>query len=184
MKTLGNAQTPTYTGPMDSEQRKDWDPRDFFRSCGAGSGSSCCASLIPLAVYVYSDRLTKSFQASTIIQVQSTATDAGLYLDEGAAEQPGEHRQDCRARRHERGGGSGRQAVGRTRGLASRAITAQDDDKTGFITITATAGSGERAAEIANTVARALRVTRGQAGVRRSTPPSRTSSRSSSSSAR
>ena len=90
-------------------------------SFGAASGSSCCGvTLIPLAVYVYSDRLTKSFQATTIIQVQSTATDAGLYLDEGAAEQPGEHRQDCRARRHERGGGSGRQAVGRTRGLASR----------------------------------------------------------------
>ena len=88
-------------------------------SFGACGGSSCYVTLIPLAVYVYSDRLTKSFQATTIIQVQSTATDAGVSR-RGAAEQPGEHRQDCRARRHERGGGSGRQAVGRTRGLASR----------------------------------------------------------------
>ena len=40
-----------------------------------------CLTLIPLAVYVYSDRLTKTFQASTIIQVQGTATDAGLFVE-------------------------------------------------------------------------------------------------------
>jgi Mrp family chromosome partitioning ATPase len=47
------------------------------------------------------------------------------------------------------------------------AITATDDEETGFITLTAIAGNGARAAEIANAVARALRVTRRNAGIKR-----------------
>ena len=57
--------------------------------------------------------------------------------------------------------------LGEPEGSIRGAISAQDDDETGFITVTATAGSGDRAAEIANTVARALRVTRERAGVRK-----------------
>ena len=108
MKTLSSAQTPTYTGPMDSEQRRDSDPREFFRLLWRRKWIILlCLTLIPLAVYVYSDRLTKTYQASTIIQVQSTATDAGLFLDEALPTRRGEHRQDRRAGRHERRRGPG-----------------------------------------------------------------------------
>ena len=60
--------------------QSDTDPRDFFRVLWRRKWMILlCLVLIPLAAYVYSDRLTKSFQSSTIVQVQSTATDAGLF---------------------------------------------------------------------------------------------------------
>ncbi len=168
MKALGSAQTPTYTGPMDSEQRKDSDPRDFFRLLWRRKWIILlCVTLIPLAVYVYSDRLTKSFQASTIIQVQSTATDAGLYLDEAL---PSSQANTAKIAALVGTSGVADQAarlLGEPEGSIRGALSATDNEDTGFINITATAGSGERAADIANTVARALRVTRERAGVRK-----------------
>ena len=166
MKALGSAQTPTYTGPMDSEQRRDSDPRDFFRLLWRRKWIILlCVTLIPLAVYVYSDRLTKSFQASTIIQVQSTATDAGLFLDEAL---PSTQANTAKIAALVGTSGVADQAarlLGEPEGSIRGALSATDDEDTGFITITATAGSGERAADIANTVARALRETRERAGV-------------------
>ena len=83
MKTLSSPQTRAYTGSMDQEAHRDTDPRDFFRLLWRRKWIILmCLVLIPLAAYVYSDRLTKTFQSSTIISVQGTATDTGLYLNQ------------------------------------------------------------------------------------------------------
>src|ERR687898_2034618 len=81
MKQLSSSHTRAYTGPMEPDERKDTDPRDFFRMLWRRKWVILlCITLIPLAAYVYSDRLTKSYEASTVVEVQSTATDAGLFL--------------------------------------------------------------------------------------------------------
>jgi capsular exopolysaccharide synthesis family protein len=168
MKSLSTAQTSAYTGPMEPEERRDADPREFFRVLWRRKWVILlCLVLIPLAVYVYSDRLTKVFEASAIVQVQATATDAGIFasadLPSGTANT---------AKIAALVGTSGvadetSRLMGEPSGSVRGAITATDDEDTGFVTITATAGSGARAAKIANTVAMALRNTRRQAGVRR-----------------
>jgi tyrosine-protein kinase len=168
MKTEKNVQYPTYTGPVDPEQQVDTDPRDFFRVLWRRKWLILlCVALIPLAAYFYSDRLTKSFEASTIVQVQDTATDSGLLIGQelptGSANT---------AKIAALVGTSGvadetARLMGEPKGSVRGAIRATNDEDTGFITITATAGEAERAAEIANTTARALRVTRRDAGVNR-----------------
>ena len=168
MRTQENLQSASYTGPMDPEERKDTDPRDFFRVLWRRKWVILlCVVLIPLAAYVYSDRLTKTFQSSTIVQVQNTATDAGLYVGQDL---PSGSTNTAKIAALVGTSGVADEAsrlMGEPEGSLRGAITAQDDEDTGFITITATAASGERAAEIANTVAKALRVTRRDAGIKR-----------------
>src|SRR5262245_6443731 len=83
MKTRGILENQTYTGPVETEERRDTDPRDFFRVLWRRKWIILlCVTLIPLADYVYSDRLTKTFEATTTVQVQSVATDAGLFVDQ------------------------------------------------------------------------------------------------------
>ena len=168
MKTRNFTENATYTGSMGPDEQQDTDPRDFFRVLWRRKWVILlCVTLIPLAVYFYSDRLTKTFEASTVVQVQDTATDSGLIIGQdlptGSANT---------AKIAALVGTSGvadetSRLMGEPEGSVRGAIRATDDEDTGFITITATAGNGARAAEIANTVAQALRVTRRQAGVRR-----------------
>ncbi len=168
MKTAKNLQNQTYTGPVDPEEFTDADPRDFFRVLWRRKWLILlCVTLIPLAVYFYSDRLTKTYEASTIIQVQDVATDSGLIIGQelptGAANT---------AKIAALVGTSGvadetSRLMGEPRGSLRGAIRATNDEDTGFITITATSGNGPRAAEIANTTANALRVTRRRAGINR-----------------
>src|SRR5262245_24648746 len=83
MKTLSHPEIPAYTGRMEQESRIDTDPREFFRLLWRRKWIILlCLTLIPLAAYVYSDRLTKAYQSSTISQVQGTATDSGTYIGE------------------------------------------------------------------------------------------------------
>ena len=99
MRTQKNLENASYTGPMEPEERRDTDPREFFRVLWRRKWVILlCVVLIPLAAYVYSDRLTKTFEASTIVQVQNTATDAGLFVEQDLPS--GKHCQDRRARRH------------------------------------------------------------------------------------
>ena len=173
MKPLRNAENATYTGPMGESSQTDRDPRDrdpreFFRIVWRRKWLILlCVILIPLAVYIYSDRLTKSFESRAIVQVQNTATDSGLFVDQdlptGTANT---------AKIAALVGTSGvadetARLMGEPPGSLRGQISATDDQDTGFITLTATAGSGQRAAEIANAVARALRVTRQEAGIKR-----------------
>src|SRR5215207_2986883 len=168
MKTRNINENATYTGRMDQETRSDSDPRDFFRLIWRRKWVILlCVTLIPLAAYVYSDRLTKSFQSSTIVQVQNTATDAGLFVDQDLPSGSANTGKIAALVGTSGVADEAARLMGEPEGSLRGAITAQDDEDTGFITLTATAGSGERAAEIANTVGKALRVTRRDAGIQR-----------------
>src|SRR5215207_3590434 len=168
MKTRNINENATYTGRMDQETRSDSDPRDFFRLIWRRKWVILlCVILIPLAAYIYSDRLTKSFQSSTIVQVQNTATDAGLFVDQDLPSGSANTGKIAALVGTSGVADEAARLMGEPEGSLRGAITAQDDEDTGFITLTATAGSGERAAEIANTVGKALRVTRRDAGIQR-----------------
>jgi len=152
---------------MAAATQVDSDPREFFRLLWRRKWLiAFVLTIVPLAVYVYSDRLTKTYEASTTVQVQGTATDAGLYLDElstgtaNTAKIAALVGTDAVADEASR-------LLGEARGSVRGAVRAVDDEKTGFVTITATAGTGERAAEVANTVAKGLRVNRERAGIAR-----------------
>jgi capsular exopolysaccharide synthesis family protein len=168
MKQLSSAHTPAYTGSMEPEARNDADPREFFRLLWRRKWIILlCLVLLPLAAYVYSDRLTKSYEASTIIQTQQTATDAGLYADENLPSGSANTAKIAALVGTSGVADEASRLMGEPRGSLRGTIRATDDEDTGFITLTATAASPERAAEVANTVARALRQTRKTAGIRR-----------------
>jgi capsular exopolysaccharide synthesis family protein len=170
MKTLSDSQGRAYTGPMDTDPQaqKDADPREFFRLLWRRKWIILlCLILIPLAAYVYSDRLTKSYQSSAIIQVQGTATDAGLYPGQDLPTAPANTAKIAALISTSGVTDQASRILGEPPGSLRGAVTASDNDKTEFITITATAGSGQRAAQIANAIAKALRTTREKAGIRR-----------------
>ncbi len=168
MKAPRNTENATYTGPMAPEEQKDTDPREFFRVLWRRKWVILlCIVLLPVAVYVYSDRLTKTYEASTVVQVQNTATDAGLFVDQDLPTGTANTAKIAALVGTTGVADETARLMGEPRGALRGAITATDDEDTGFITITATAGSGVRAANIANTVARALRITRQESGVRR-----------------
>src|SRR5918995_481383 len=147
MKTHGSLQNASYTGPMEAEERTDTDPREFFRVLWRRKWVILlCVALIPLAVYVYSDRLTKTFEASTIVQVQSTATDAGLFVGQDLPTGTANTAKIAALVGTSGVADEAARLMGEPEGSLRGAITAQDNEDTGFITITATAGSGERAA--------------------------------------
>jgi capsular exopolysaccharide synthesis family protein len=168
MKTLSTPQARAYTGSMEQDASRDTDPRDFFRLLWRRKWIILlCLTALPLAAYVYSDRLTKSYQSSTIISVQGTATDTGLYLNEDLPTGSANTAKIAALIGTSGVADAAARILGEPPGSLRGAVTATDDEKTEFVTITATSGSGARAAEIANAVATALRVTRARAGVRR-----------------
>src|ERR671911_2342559 len=160
MKTHGSLQNASYTGPMEAEERTDTDPREFFRVLWRRKWVILlCVALIPLAVYVYSDRLTKTFEANAIVQVQNTATDAGLFVEQDLPSGTANTAKIAALVGTSGVADETARLMGEPEGSIRGTIRATDDEETGFITITTTTGSGQRAAEIANTVARALRIT-------------------------
>src|SRR5829696_2038977 len=81
MKTPRDPANPAYTGQMAESSHEGPDPREFFRLLWRRKVLILlCLTLIPVGVYAYSQRLTKTYQASAIISVQGTATDAGLFV--------------------------------------------------------------------------------------------------------
>lgn len=115
-----------------------------------------CVVLIPVAVYAYSDRLAKTYQASTVLQVQSTAADDPIQLgpDFSSAQQnvlaiaaligtSGVADEASRVLKEPKGSVRG-------------SVSAVADENTEFITVTASAASGERAAQIANAYGKAV----------------------------
>ena len=61
MKTRNFTENATYTGSMGPDEQQDTDPRDFFRVLWRRKWLILlCITLIPAAIYVYSDRLTKT----------------------------------------------------------------------------------------------------------------------------
>jgi capsular exopolysaccharide synthesis family protein len=169
LKRVKDTENRTYTGLMDAPaQPVDSDPREFFRLLWRRKWIIVlCLTLLPLGVYVYSDRLTKTYQASTTIQVQSTAVDAGLILGEDLPSGTANTAKIAALVGTDGVADEGSRLLGEPEGSLRGTVSATDDEDTGFISITATAGTGERAATIADTVAKALRVARERAGVRR-----------------
>jgi polysaccharide biosynthesis transport protein len=147
------------------------DPREFFQLLLRRKWILlACVILIPLATYLVSTRLPKTYEASAVLQLQSVGSGQSL---------PGVG---------DLSGGSGDTqtndqvaALIATNGVADQAarvlhepvgslrgdVTAQADQDTGFITITAQASTPKRAAKIANAFAEAVRVTRAQQGLAR-----------------
>jgi capsular exopolysaccharide synthesis family protein len=168
MKTSRDPGNPTYTGPMADSRHEGPDPREFFRLLWRRKVLIfLCLTVIPLAAYAYSDRLTKTYEARTIISVQGTATDAGLFLGQDVTTGSANTAQVAALVGTDAVADQASRLLGEARGSLRGAASGTEDEDTNFITITATAGSGTRAAEIANSFARALKLTRGRAGVSR-----------------
>ena len=168
MNTRRDPRDRAYTGSMAESPHEGPDPREFFRLLWRRKVIILlCLTLIPAGAYAYSERLTKSYQASTILQVQGTATDGGLYLGQDVSTGSVNTAKVAALVGTNAVADAAARQLGEPRGSLRGAVSAQEDEDTGFVTITATAASGERAAVIANTVARALKLTRGRAGVAR-----------------
>src|SRR5829696_1149546 len=143
MKTRGGMEDRTYTGSMAAEEQKDTDPREFFRVLWRRKWVILlCVTLIPLGVYVYSDRLTKTFEGSAIVQVQNTATDAGLFVGQDLPSGTANTAKIAALVGTSGVADEAARLMGEPEGSLRGAIQATDDEDTGFITITATAGRG------------------------------------------
>jgi capsular exopolysaccharide synthesis family protein len=119
-----------------------------------------CVVLIPLATYLYADSRPKVFQSSAVLQVQSTAADGPLLTgqDFGYAQQNTSAIAAFVSTTAVANEAARR--LGEPRGSLLGAATATADQETGFVTITATASTAQRAADIANAFASALSAAR------------------------
>jgi capsular exopolysaccharide synthesis family protein len=153
---------------MADSQHDGPDPREFFRLLWRRKALIfLCLTLLPLAVYVYSQRLTKSYEASTVIQVSGTAGEDGLYLGQDVGTGSVNTAKVAALISTDAVADAASRQLGVPRGSLRGTATGSDDSDTGFITITATGPTGERAAEIANAYAQAVKLTRGRAGISR-----------------
>ena len=168
MKTHRHPGNPAYTGSMADSPHQGPDPREFFRLLWRRKAVIVlCLALIPLAVYAYSERLAKTYEATTTISVQGTATDASLYLGEDVSTGSVNTAQIAALIGTDAVADQAARRLGEPQGSLRGAATGTHDETTNFITVTAAAASGERAADIANAFAQALKLTRGRAGVAR-----------------
>src|SRR5215211_3099243 len=146
MKTHREPGNHAYTGPMAETSHEGPDPREFFRLLWRRKLLILlCLTLIPGGVYAYSQRLTKSYETNTIIQVQGTATDGGLYLGQSVTTGTANTAKVAALVSTNAVADAASRQLGEPRGSLRGTATAADDEKTGFITITAIAPSGERA---------------------------------------
>jgi capsular exopolysaccharide synthesis family protein len=121
-----------------------------------------CLVIIPVAAYVYTDSRPKVFEASTLLQVNTAGIDTGVSPD---FSQPQSNIQavatfvstsavaDEAARR-----------LGLPPGSLLGAASADADEETGFVTLTATGPTSKRAADTANAFAEALNAAREKRG--------------------
>jgi len=157
-----NGSQPQYGAPKAS------DPRDFFRLLARHKWVLlACVILIPLATYLVSTRLPKTYQASAVLQLQSVAGGSLPGVGDLSGGSGDTTASDQVAALIETNGVADQAArvihepVGSLRGVAQ----AEADQDTGFITITASASTAKRAAVLANAFADAVRVTREKQGL-------------------
>lgn len=154
-------------GALNIEEHDPSNPREVFKLLWRRRWILlACIIFIPLATYLYSQQLTKSYQSSTVLQIQAIGDASDVVTDSTT------------------GGTAGNASVARlaeTTGVADEAarilgapdeslrgaITGVSDEDTGFITLTATWSTAKGAAEIADAAARALNSTREKRGVER-----------------
>jgi capsular exopolysaccharide synthesis family protein len=152
-------------GALNVGQHDPGDPREIFRLLLRRKWILlACVTLIPLGVYLYSNSLDKTYEATAVIQPQAIADPASILQNTTSvgnsaaiarlAETTGVADEVARMLKD---------AEGSDRG----SVQATFDEDTGFITITASASSAERAATIANATGRALDQTRERRGVAR-----------------
>ena len=153
-------------GALNVTEHDPSNPREIFRLLWRRRWILLlCIALIPAATYLYSKQLTPSYEASTVLQVQavgdasdvvtgSTSNTAGNASVARLAETSGVADEAARV-------------LGLPKGSLRGSVQAAADEDTGFITLTATADSGRRAATIAEATARALNSTREARGVAR-----------------
>jgi capsular exopolysaccharide synthesis family protein len=154
-------------GALDITEHDPSNPREIFKLLWRRRRIlALCIVLLPLATYLYSKQLTPSYQSSTVLQIQSLgdATDVVTEQPSGGAGNI-----SAVARLAETSGVADEAArrLGYPDGSVRGAITGLADEDTGFITLTATADSGERAARVADAAAKALNATRERRGVER-----------------
>jgi capsular exopolysaccharide synthesis family protein len=144
------------------------DPREFFRLLLRHKWVLlACVILIPGGTYLVSTRLPKTYEASSVLQLQAVGQVSGVGdLSGGSGDTTAS---DQVAALIETNGVADQAArvihepVGSLRGVAQ----AKADQDTGFITITASASTAKRAAKLANAFAEAVRVTRARQGLTR-----------------
>jgi polysaccharide biosynthesis transport protein len=152
---------------MNSEATEAPDLRDYLRLIWRrGWILLLCLIVIPLAAYEYTKSQPKVFQSHTILQVQAgventdltspnfTPSDANLDLVAAIVSTSAVSNEAARL-------------LGLPAGSLSGAAEATADPDTGFLTITATASSAERAAQVATAFANALSATRKQQSLQR-----------------
>ena len=152
-------------GPLVVEEHDPSNPREVFRLLWRRRWILLlCITLIPLATYLYSEQLTKSYQSSTVLQVQAIGDASDVVTDTTSGGTTGNA---SVARLAETTGVADEAAriLGVPEGSLRGSIQGVSDEDTGFITLTATWSTAKGAAEIADAGARALNATREKRGV-------------------
>ena len=152
-------------GPLVVEEHDPSNPREVFRLLWRRRWILLlCITLIPLATYLYSEQLTKSYQSSTVLQVQAIGDASDVVTDTTSGGTTGNA---SVARLAETTGVADEAArvLGIAEGSLRGSIQGVSDEDTGFITLTATWSTAKGAAEIADAGARALNATREKRGV-------------------
>ena len=141
------------------------DPREIFRLLWRRKWILlACVTLIPAAVYLYSDRLDKTYEATAVVQIQTVA-DASDVLTGNIAS--GNNAAVARLAGTSAVADEISRILKQPQGSARGAVSGVFDEDTGFITITAKASTADQAAAIANAAGQAVGDTRERRGVRR-----------------
>jgi len=144
------------------------DPRAFFRLLWRRKWILlACLVVFPLVTYLVSTRLAKTYEASAVVQLQGAGSDQSAPGVADLLGSPNDEKTGERAAALIETNGVADQAARLLRepvGSLRGDVQATADEDTGFITITASASTPQRAAKLANAFSDAVRVTRaGQA---------------------
>lgn len=154
-------------GGLNISEHDPSNPREVFRLLWRRRRILLlCVVLLPLAAYLYSEQLTKTYESSTVIQVQAVG-DATDVVTGTAGSNTGNIAAVARLAETSAVTNAVARRLGLPQGSLGGAITAEADDDTGFITLTASADSAQGVARVANGSARALNSTRERRGVTR-----------------
>ena len=142
------------------------DPRDFLNLLRRrGWILLVCLVVLPVAAYLYTDSRPKIFQASSLLQVDSGAADVttGTVSPDFSPPPANINAVASFATTSAVADEAARQ-LGMPRGSLAGVATAQADEDTGFITLSATGETSRKAAQIANAFTSALNATRAERG--------------------
>jgi capsular exopolysaccharide synthesis family protein len=154
-------------GALNVTEHDPSNPREIFRLLWRRRKILLfCVVMIPIVVYLYSENLTKSYESSTILQIQSIG-DASQVITDSAVSGAGNIEAVARLASTSGVADETARNLGYPEGSLRGSITATADEGTGFMTLTVTAADAQRAATIANAAAKALNTTRQRRGVQR-----------------